>query len=91
MPFPSHSNKKRSIMEDKEKEMPSLDDLLKQVEEMKATNEKLLKEKDDEIASLSKEVETLKKESVVKLLGISLSNQTKQEQDEDDSVEFRFE
>ena len=78
-------------MEDKEKEMPSLDDLLKQVEEMKATNEKLIKEKDDEIASLSKEVETLKKESVVKLLGISLSNQTKQEQDEDDSVEFRFE
>jgi len=78
-------------MEDKEKEMPSLDDLLKQVEEMKATNEKLIKEKDDQIASLSKEVETLKKQSVLKVLGVNLSNQTKQEQDEDDSVEFRFE
>jgi len=78
-------------MEDKEKEMPSLDDLLKQVEEMKATNEKLIKEKDDKIASLSKEVETLKKQSVLKVLGVNLSNQTKQEQDEDDSVEFRFE
>lgn len=80
-------------MEDKEKEkeMPSLDDLIKQVEEMKATNEKLIKEKDDKIVSLSKEVETLKKQSVLKVLGVNLSNQTKQEQDEDDSVEFRFE
>lgn len=77
-------------MEDKEKEMPSLDDLLKQVEEMKATNEKLVKEKDDKIVSLSKEVETLKKQSVLKVLGVNLSNQGKQEQDEDDSVEFRF-
>lgn len=78
-------------MEDKEKEMPSLDDLIKQVEEMKATNEKLIKEKDDKIVSLSNEVETLKKQSVLKVLGINLSNQAKQEQDEDDSVEFRFE
>lgn len=78
-------------MEDKEKEMPSLDDLIKQVEEMKATNEKLVKEKDDKIVSLSKEVEALKKQSVLKVLGVNLSNQSNQEQDEDDSVEFRFE
>ena len=78
-------------MKDKDKQNETtLDDLIKQVNEMKISLETSLKEKDDKIENLSKEVETLKKQSVLKVLGVNLSNQVKQEQDEDDSVEFRF-
>lgn len=77
-------------MEDKDKQNePTLDDLIKQVNEMKVSHETSLKEKDDTINNLSKEVETLKKQSVLKVLGLNLQQKVK-DQDEDEEVEFKF-
>lgn len=68
---------------------PTLDDLIKQVGDMKISHETSLKEKDETISKLSKEIETLKKQSVLKVLGLNLGDK-KKETDEDDEVVFEF-
>lgn len=71
---------------------PTLDELREAVKMLKETSKKELANKDKQIELLKGELETLKKESLVSVLGLQLGDsQNKVEDDVDDLDKFRFE